>query len=121
MDNYAPQSFIWQLIPLYAQGQIAQVKCYVRGEHQLPITGIYGVIFRVLNRASEMDRIVQLLKEAFSVSVPPQHIHLAMDQAIQCLEVMVSEGWVKAQVNRQKTKLQISIPNEGKLIHTHHE
>ncbi|NES78546.1 MULTISPECIES: NAD(P)/FAD-dependent oxidoreductase [unclassified Okeania] len=109
-----------EYLPLYAQGHIAQVKCYVRKNHQLPITGIYGVIFRVLNRASEMDEIVKLLKEAFSVSVPPEHIPLAMDQGIQCLEVMVSEGWVKAQVNRKKTKLQISIPDEGKLIHTHH-
>ncbi|NES89197.1 MULTISPECIES: NAD(P)/FAD-dependent oxidoreductase [Okeania] len=109
-----------EYLPLYVQGHIAQVKCYLRGEHQLPITGIYGVIFRVLNRASEMDLIVKLLKEAFSVNVPPEHIPLAMDQAIQCLEVMVSEGWVKAQVNRKKTKLQISIPDEGKLIHTHH-
>ncbi len=39
-----------------------------------------------------MDQIVKLLKEAFSVSVPPQHIPIAMDQAIQCLEVLVSEG-----------------------------
>ena len=42
-----------------------------------------------------------------------------MKFAIQVLEVMIGDGWVKAKHDPSKPKLSVSSPDEGVMIHKH--
>lgn len=110
-----------EFLAVYDRGQISRVKCYVKNGQRLPVTGFYGLLIDILSRAEYIEQIyrqlVLVFKERFSV----QHARVALHQALGCLEVMVSSGIVKAVLNPELSKLNISIPMEGELIHTHRD
>jgi len=110
-----------EFVAVYDRGQISRVKCYVKNGQRLPVTGFYGLLIDILNRTDYIEQIyrqlVLVFKERFSV----QHARVALHQALGCLEVMVSSGIVKAILNPELSKLNISIPMEGELIHTHRD
>ncbi|MGF1490558.1 MAG: NAD(P)/FAD-dependent oxidoreductase [Prochloraceae cyanobacterium] len=108
-------------VAVYAKGKITQVKCFVKGERRLPITGLYGLLVNILSRSSEIEQIYRQLLTMLNSRFSSQHARVALHQALGCLEVMITEGWVKGSLNPQKPKLEISIPIEGALIHTHRE
>ena len=47
----------------------------------------------------------------------PELAQAALNQAVLTLEVMVSEGWVDAKLNKKKAKLGLNTPDEGGMIH----
>ncbi|MEG3846400.1 NAD(P)/FAD-dependent oxidoreductase [Microcoleus sp. herbarium19] len=110
-----------EFVAVYDRGQISKVKCYVKNGQRLPVTGFYGLLIDILGRAEYIEQIyrqlVLVFKERFSV----QHARVALHQALGCLEVMVSSGIVKAILNPELSKLNISIPMEGELVHTHRD
>ena len=112
---------IEESVAVYAKGKITEIKCYVKGERRLPITGLYGLLLNILNRSCEIEQIYQQLVSVLNSRFSPQHARVALHQALGCLEVMITEGWVKGSVNSQKPKLEISIPMEGELVHTHRD
>lgn len=83
----------------YREGRINPVKCYVRDTHRLPIYGIYQAVFRAVKWAPEIDAIIKNL-EAIRFSsygwIEPAHWRLL---TFQTLEAMVTEGWVRAELD----------------------
>ncbi len=107
-----------EFVPVYAKGQIVKVKCYVKNALRLPVTGLYGLLIDILSRTSGIEQIYQHLMTVFRTRFSAQHAQVALHQTMGCLEVMVSEGWVKAILNPEKPQLKISIPIEGELVYT---
>jgi len=108
-------------VAVYAKGKITQVKCFVKGDRRLPITGLYGLLVNILSRTSQIEQIYRQLVTMLNSRFSAQNAKFALHQALSCLEVMVTEGWVKGSVNPEKPKLEISIPIEGVHHHTHKE
>jgi len=110
-----------EFVAVYEAGKINKIKCYVKNGQRLPVTGLYGLLIDILSRTEYIEQIyrqlVLVFKERFSV----QHARVALHQALGCLEVMVSSGIVNAILNPDLSKLNISIPMEGELIHTHRD
>jgi len=50
----------------------------------------------------------------------PQHVDVALKKAMQALEVMVCEGWVRAELDPTRPRLHLESPREGEFIHHHH-
>ena len=46
---------------------------------------------------------------------------IAMHHLIQALEIMVSDGWVKARFDPKEPRLQLGTPYEGTRIHSNTE
>ena len=109
-----------KLVAVYTNGRVSQVKCFVKDGRRLPITGLYSLLIDILRRTSDIEEIYQYLIAAFRTRFSPQHAQVALHHTIGCLEVMVSEGWIKARLNPQKPPLRVSIPIEGALVHTSH-
>lgn len=107
-----------ELVAVYNQGQISQIKCYVKNNHRLPITGLYGLLIDILRRTADIQEIYHQLITIFKTRFSTEHAQVALHQTIGCLEVMVSEGWIKPILNSDKPALNISIPIEGQLIYT---
>ncbi|QLE56435.1 NAD(P)/FAD-dependent oxidoreductase [Nostoc sp. TCL26-01] len=103
-------------VAVYTHGKIDQVKCYLKQNgDRLPITGLYGLLIDVLSRTSDIEQIYQYLIALFKTRVPPEHLRIAIQHTMFCLEVMTLEGWVKPSLNPDKPPLTISMPVEGQL------
>ncbi len=107
-----------EFVPVYAKGKIVKVKCYVKNALRLPVTGLYGLLINILSHTSDIEQIYQQLITLFRTRFSPQHARVALYQTMGCLEVMVTEGWVKGILNPEKPQLKISMPIEGELHHT---
>ena len=104
-------------LPRYSNGSIERVPCYFRGSKRLPVTGLYEILMEHLSKPTDIGTIYNALGQGFARSYSPKHAQLALTKAIQTLEVMVSEEWVKAKFDKKKPKLDLDTPDEGGIIH----
>ncbi|WP_066423614.1 NAD(P)/FAD-dependent oxidoreductase [Anabaena sp. 4-3] len=108
-----------ECVAVYNNGEISQVKCYVRENgDRLPITGLYGLLIDILSRTSDIEHIYHYLVSLFKTRFAPEHLRVAIQHTMFCLEVMTLEGWVTASLNPDKPPLKISMPVEGELHYT---
>ncbi len=110
-----------EFVPVYHKGKITRIKCYIKNGHRLPVTGLYGLLINILNHFSDIGQIHQNLITAFQTHFSPQHAQIALNQSMGCLEVMVTDGWVKAICDPEKPQLNISIPIEGDIVHSNRD
>ena len=107
-----------EFVPAYVDGLIQKTKCYFRGNYRLPVTGMYGLLIQVLNYAADIETIFKDLIALIKSRFPAAHARVAFRQAIQVLEIMVGEGWVKASLDESKPRLNLSTPLEGLTIYS---
>jgi flavin-dependent dehydrogenase len=82
-------------VPFCRDGTIEKVKCYRRGSSLLPNAGMYRLIFRALGREADASGLVRQLKALISETDGITEPYNALLGALEALEGMVSEGWVK--------------------------
>jgi flavin-dependent dehydrogenase len=127
---HASESNIFQLdlsgakmeqLPHYDQGRIKPVSCYFRNGQRLPMVGTFGLMTQILQQVSGIQAILQHLTAFLRQHIPPELHGLYIQTAVQSLEVMISEGWVKASQDPTKPHLQVTTPKEGGIVHLHQE
>ncbi len=82
-------------LAVYENGHVVRVPCLVRGDKVLPIYKIYGIVYKSLQKESE----IQLLAERFMYQASLDRMPPSPELGQFCtetLEAMVTEGWVKA-------------------------
>jgi hypothetical protein len=104
-------------VPLYERGRIAKAVCYVKGDRKLVVTGVFKTVFEVLEEASDIETIFKMLQMVIARSLDPVHAEVAMQHALQALEVMVNDGWVLGSLDKKGARLQLTTPKEGRQIH----
>ncbi len=107
------------LVPLYENGKIVETPCLVRGRKRLVLAGMFKMMHDSLRRSSDIATVHKGLQALFAAQMSPTHAAVAMKFAIQVLEVMVGDGWVKAKYDPTKAKLSVTSPEEGAIIHKH--
>jgi flavin-dependent dehydrogenase len=83
------------VVGIYEAGRVVQVPCYVRDGKTLPNYLFYGIVLQALRKEKE----ICLLSEHVGFQCRLANIPLSAEVAqitMECLEVMVTEGWVKA-------------------------
>ncbi len=53
----------------------------------------------------------------FQQHQPAENPKIALHHALQALEVLLVEGWIKGTLDRRKSRLKLSTPEEGMIIH----
>ncbi|TWT44878.1 hypothetical protein RAS1_12960 [Phycisphaerae bacterium RAS1] len=104
-------------IPLYHDGKITRARCYHRGEYRLAVTGMFELLLRCLDQSADISAIYQLLLNTFQAKATAKHVPVLMKHAMQCLEVMINEGWVTAKLDPRKPRLELSTPSESVMVH----
>lgn len=99
-------------VPVYNQGRVIRTPCYFRGEHRLPLTGIYGMLTQILSRSSAIEDILRDLIASVKARYPVDQSKLFIRQAMQALEVMTREGWVEASLDPGKPRLILTTPTD---------
>lgn len=105
-------------IPTYENGTISRIPCYLRGNKHLPVYGFFKTLIAVISEHKDITRIVENVKRELMKSSNPAELQLWVNQAMQAMEVMIGEGWLRGKLNLKKPRLAIGSPREGTLIHT---
>jgi hypothetical protein len=106
-------------IPDYKQGKVIAVPCYEREGKRVALTGITHIVLLALSKAIDITTIIQIIQQILAAKVPVDHQPTVLEQALQMLEVLVSEGWVTTSLDESMPRLNISSPREGQLILDH--
>jgi flavin-dependent dehydrogenase len=80
--------------PVCRGGKIEKIKCYQRGAHLLPLTGIFGGVYKVLCRETKAVGIMREFRQLGS-GHSTEDAHNMLIGLLEALEGLVAEGWVK--------------------------
>jgi flavin-dependent dehydrogenase len=105
------------VVPIYDAGRITEAHCLERGGKRLVLTGLFELLVDLLRQVSDMESIYRTLMQTFQATRTPTHARVAMQHAVQCLEVMLTDGWVIGKLDKKKARLSLDTPEEGGLIH----
>ena len=104
-------------VPRYVDGEIHAVPSYEKAGHRLTRTGVFSVLMDVLETTAEAGEIFTRLQQLFARQLPQSERRVALQHAIQSLEVMLAEGWLLAKLDKKKPRLSVESPEVGTLIH----
>jgi hypothetical protein len=104
-------------VPVYHAGRIHNVKSYAKGQHRLTLFGMYKLLVEQLGETTDVATIYERLVRGFSAELSPEHAKVALQHAMQCLEVMLSEGWLLGSVNKKRPMLRLETPERASLVH----
>jgi flavin-dependent dehydrogenase len=108
-------------VPVYRQGKIQRITAYFRKGARLPLTGVYEVVFKLLEKTDDITSFVQSLQRYALSRFQGVDRGVVVKESLQALEILVSEGWVEASLDPSRPRLQLSTPKEGGIIRSHVE
>jgi flavin-dependent dehydrogenase len=104
-------------VPIYDRGEISAARCFTRGPNRLVLTGLYEVMYEILRRHSDIAAICEALRGAAVAGLDASHVQVGLHQGLQVLEAMNNGGWITGKFDPRKSKLTMTTPDEGKMIH----
>ncbi len=105
-------------MPILVQGRIRKTRCYIRENRTLTLVGHYATLVELLGKTADVHEMLRQLHARFvSRGATPAEASVHVQQAVQCLEVMLMEGWVWGQVDPKKPMLQLKDKGEQSMIH----
>lgn len=105
------------LLPELANGRIQPITAHVRNGETLPLAGGYKLAVAALEKSPLATELLRFLQAAAKGLAPADQKHL-IDTSVQCLELMVTNGWVKTSQEHGKPALSVSSPREGQIIYS---
>jgi len=81
------------------------------------LVGMYGLLHDLIAAESDVATIYGKLQQHFAALPSKLHAQVAMKHALQCMEVMLTEGWLKGKVNKKRPMLKLESPTSGTMIH----
>jgi hypothetical protein len=107
----------WMGLPIH--GRIDRIEVLTRGASRLPKTGLYQMVFEVLQQHRTVEPILRTLQGTIAKSIPDHSSRkVALQQSIFCLESMISQGWVRASHTPGMPSLSLRTPVEGEIVYT---
>ncbi len=102
-----------EYVSFYDQGRVIPIRSYVRGETNLPLQGLYHVLFDVLQKYSDLSDIADVLWRVAESGTMGENPQAVFASSIEVLEAMVTDGWVTASRNMDRPILKIAFHEEG--------
>jgi len=109
-------------IPAYNAGEISRVKTYVRGNKRLPLYGLFAVVHKALKGGRDLvGQILPAMQQYAAQAGEQMAPQIVIHHLMQTLELMLNDGWVKAERDAKRPTIDLSTPDEGHIIHTNRE
>jgi flavin-dependent dehydrogenase len=105
-------------LPNYHEGRIVTVQCYERDGKRLAITGMTQLLILALEKLNDIAGIIDAMLGILRDKMDAAYHPLALKQAMQVLEVLVTDGWVEASLNPMLPMLNVGSPREGVMVQT---
>jgi len=109
------------LVAVYDKGLIIPTLCYLKGDRRLPMVGMFRLLADLLRQTSDAADLFRRLQQSFTASQSRPLAQVAMQHALQSLEVMLNDGWVMGKLDKKKPRIDLSTPEEGQIIHSHRD
>lgn len=104
---------------IFVDGRIILEDAVVRGDVELPLTGLFGVVISVLHRTSDISEIAQGFVAHFRENPWLDDINLSVQHAFHTLETLVVNGWVDASLDPSRPGLRFYTPDDSACLHDH--
>jgi flavin-dependent dehydrogenase len=99
----------------YHDGHVVKCPCYVRDGRVLPEMGVYNVVVQAIRKDGRAESLVHNLGSFFTrVGADPNTM---VDHALQALEAMVVEGWVRGSLDSKGQRIHRETPTETPITH----
>ena len=105
-------------VPYYRGGEVKAVPAYVRGDKQLLVVGVLGLIVKLMAQISSITALLEVAVQKL-VQSNPSAGPVASVHAAQAIEYLLSEGWATGTLDPALPRLDLSTPDEGPTIHKH--
>ena len=102
-------------------GAIRRVKCYVRDGKSLSMVGVYWYLVKALKKASDLEGVFSHLNVSLAGLGSRQSPRERMGFALEALETLVLDGWVKPSYDPSRPLPQLKVDSESKMIHTNRD
>lgn len=99
---------------IYAGGGVIRQKGWMREGTFLPNSGVYAFLVQVLRKERLITRVIKAVKQR-AASLPNSKYNVGI--AIQALEGMITDGWIKASFDPDVPSWTMETPEETELIH----
>jgi len=83
-------------------GKIYKTKCFLRDGRRLPTFGLWGDLLQTLQITHDLYTIQRHLKEVLSKRYGAESGSFHADHAMQMLEVMIDDGWVRSSLDKSR-------------------
>lgn len=100
-----------QRIPAYHHGKVIQRECLCRGLKKLPLIGQFGNLLAFLEQTRTADELKSYIAALASGD------QAKSTNAIEALEAMVSDGWVKVKRLTREKPLELNLEAESEYLH----
>jgi flavin-dependent dehydrogenase len=103
----------------FENGEVVKLPCIQRGEHKLPLVGAVGILIEILDQETHIVEIRrQLWDKACEFSDDPgKQVSFALD----FLEGMIHEGWIKASINPELESMDYETLNNSPYIRANND
>ena len=102
-------------------GEIIPIKCFYRDDKKLPVYGLYKIVYTAVLQESDGQKLVDYFRNFFSVNNRMyKNPEVGVYNALQTMESMVVEGWIRASVNSKRPFLNVKsggLPRSVDAIH----
>lgn len=95
-------------------GKILARECYRRGDQVLPISGVHGHVFRAIEEESDIERIVNKLRQLVAL-----YGNFRVDDAIATMEIMLLDGWITGKLNKKRKRIFYEMNEETQECNFH--
>ena len=106
-------------VAAFHEGRIVLEDSLVRDGHELPFTGLYGVVIQTLHSRSAITDVAQGFLDYFRENPWLDDPNASVRYAFHTLEAMIAEGWVVASLDPSKPRLRFSTHDETPCMHLH--
>lgn len=104
-------------LPHLENGRIEKIPAYVRNDQTLVLAGGYRLAFEALQVSPLAADFMNYVKGEAS-KVRGAEFRQFFEVAVQCLELMIVNGWVKTSQQHGKPALRLSTQKEGEIIYS---
>jgi len=89
-------------VSVLQEGRIHKSTTYLRGDRRLPTFGLWGDLIDAMAQNPDLQEMSELLKNKLILRYGDELGRFHLNHAMQMLEVMLVDGWVRAKVNKKR-------------------
>lgn len=106
-------------VTAFQDGKIFLEDSIVRDGHELPFTGLYGVVIQTLHRYSDIADIARGFIAYYRENPWLDDENESVRYTFHTLEAMIAEGWVVGEFDPAKPRLRFTTHQETLCMHLH--
>lgn len=110
-----------ETVPYYRQGKVVPIRSFERGGKRLLMVGPIGLIAKLVPQHPRTPQLLAAVRREMTERVGAGAAEQAVQDALQGLELLLTEGWVEGSVEPGHPFVSLRTPDEGIGVHTHHQ